>query len=284
MAEQLTALGATEAAPNSVRDIQALALAGIEHHTDVDGVPFVVVPTGYDVQRVEDTLVMPTRHRGTVTVRDVASFIAVVKDYGRDCTRLYRTVEPPQFQAVFDDHAGDQPRWGQHRAVYACPLSPEWHTWTKANKQACAQADFAQFIEDNLLDIVEPAAADMLEISRTLQAKKKVAFASGIHLPNGQTQFTYEEQIDGTAGSKGQFLVPEVFKIGVPVFEGGPRYAVTCRLRYRIGDRGQLGLWYDIERPHKVLEHAVEELRQQVEKETGRATINGTAAPAEQRA
>jgi uncharacterized protein YfdQ (DUF2303 family) len=268
--------------PSTVRDIQALAVAGIEHHTDVDGVPFVVVPTGYEVQRVEDTLMLPTRARGTVTVRDVASFIAVVKDYLRDCTRLYRTVQPPRFVAVFDDHAADQPRWGQHRAVYDCPVSPEWATWTKANKVPMDQATFAQFIEDNLPDIAEPPAADMLEVSRTLQAKKKVAFASGIRLDNGQQQLTYAEQIEGSAGAKGQLRVPEVFTIGVPVFEGGPRYGVKCRLRYRISDAGALALWYDIERPHKVLEHAVDELRAKVEADTGRATINGT--PAEQRA
>lgn len=268
--------------PSAVRDIQALATACIEQHTDVDGVPFVIVPTGYNVQRVEDTLVLPTRHRGTVAVRDVGSFIAVVQDYKRDCTRLYRTVNPPRFLAVFDDHAGDQPRWGQHRADYACPLSPEWATWTKANKQAMAQADFAQFIEDNLIDIVHPAAADMLEVSRTLQAKKNVNFASGIHLPNGQQEFTYQEDIKGTAGTKGQLTVPEVFNLGIPVFEGGPRYEIKCRLRYRISDAGKLALWYDIERAHKVLEHAVEELRLRVEADTGLLTINGS--PAEQRA
>lgn len=266
-----------------VRDIQALAMAmaTIEQHTDIDGVPFVIVPTGYTVQRVEDTLTLPVRARGTVAVRDMASFIAVVQDYKRDCTRLYRTVNPPRFLAVFDDHAGSQPRWGQHRAEYACPLSPEWAIWIKANKTAMAQADFAQFIEDNLPDIVEPAAADMLEVSRTLQAKKAVAFASGIHLPTGQTQFTYEEQIAGSAGARGQLSVPEVFSIGVPVFEGGPRYGIKCRLRYRIGDSGKLALWYDIERPHKVLEAAVEELRTAVEEATEMATING--APAENR-
>ncbi len=269
--------------PSAVREIQALALAAIETHTDVDGVPFVVVPSGYQLQRVEDTLLLPTRARGTVAVRDVASFIAVVNDYKRDeCTRLYRTVQPPRFLAVFDDHANTQPRWGEHRAEYACPLSPEWATWIKANKVAMSQADFAQFIEDNLPDIAEPPAADMLEISRSLQAKKKVAFASGIRLDNGQQQLTYAEQIEGSAGAKGQLRVPEVFTIGVPVFEGGPRYGVKCRLRYRISDQGALALWYDLERPHKVLEHAVEELRQAIEAGTGLASINGS--PAEKRA
>lgn len=82
------------------------------------------------------------------------------------------------------------------------------------------QAEFAEFIERNLPDIVEPVGADMLEISRSLQAKKKVSFASGIRLANGQTELTYEEDIQGTA-AKGKLQIPEIFKIGIKVIEGG---------------------------------------------------------------
>lgn len=242
--------------------------------------PFIVVPDGYRVEDLEDHLQQPIRKRGTVNVRDVDSFIAVVKAQATDATTLYRTVEPPKFVAVFNDHGkvdGTGPGWGDHLAVYACPLSPEWRAWKGADKRQMSQADFAQFIEDNLPDVVDPTAGEMLEVSRTLQAKKKVNFASGIRLSNGETQFTYEEKVDGTAG-KGQIRVPEVFTIGVPVFEGGPRYAVKARLRYRISDQGALTMWFDLERPHKIVEDAVGELRKTIEAGTGLPTINGERA------
>lgn len=269
----------------AVEAIRALAVAASNVHAiQPDRDPFVIVPDGYALQPIERKLAAPTRCRGTVHVRDMASFIAVVKSACAPATRIYRTVQPPRFVAVFDDHDAERPGWGEHRADYACPLSVEWGIWAKQNKTPMDQAAFAQFIEDNLLDIVEPASADMLEISRTLQAKKKISFASGIHLPNGQTQFTYEEQIDGIAGAKGQLSVPEVFTVGIPVVEGGARYALKCRLRYRIAERGALVLWYDIERPHKVIEAEVEELRQVIERETGMGTINGTPPSAAERA
>lgn len=85
------------------------------------------------------------------------------------------------------------------------------------------QADFARFIEDNAPDIASPPAADMIEISRSLEAKKKVNFASAIRLDNGKTEFTYEEDIEGTA-AKGRLQVPQVFTIGIPVPEGGPKW------------------------------------------------------------
>lgn len=255
--------------------IAALAVASAKHQqVDEVSTPFVIVPEGCRVHDLEETLLQPARKQGTLKLRDVDSFVQVVQDQADESTRIYRTVEPPRFVAVFNDHAGT-PGWGDYRAVYDCPLSTEWRAWKGSDKRSMTQADFAQFIEDNLPDIVEPAAASMLEISRTLQAKKKVAFASAIRLDNGQQQFTYEEKIDGTSGAKGQIQVPEVFTIGVPVFEGGPRYAVRARLRYRISDQGALAMWFDLERPHKIIEDAVAQLKKVVEEATGIKTING---------
>lgn len=267
-----------ETSKTEAETVAALAAMGLEvRAAETDAKPFVIVPEGYEVRDIESHLQAPIRKRGTVSVRDAESFIAVVKAQASEATVLYRTVEPPRFVAVFNDHAGG-PGWGDHTAIYDCPLSPEWRAWHDANKRVMKQEDFAQFIEDNLPDVVKPAAASMLEVSRSLQAKKKVSFASGIRLDNGETQFTYEEKVDGTAGSKGQLRVPDIFTIGVPVFEDGEHYAVNCRLRYRIADQGALSMWFDMERPHKIVEHAVSELRAKIEDATQRKTLNGSRA------
>ncbi|MEY5098196.1 MAG: hypothetical protein RJA36_915 [Pseudomonadota bacterium] len=219
----------------------------------------------------------PTRKKGLVKIRDLESFVRQVNKHKVEgLTEIYRTVNPPRFSAVINDHGAgeDDAGWGDHWFDYECPLSAEWKTWTGNDSKRMTQEQFAVFIEDNLPDIVEPVAAHMLEIATTLEAKKKVNFASGIRLSNGQNEFTYEESIQGTAG-KGKIQVPETFKIGIAVFEGGPAYAVNARLRYRIND-GLLQLWYDLERPHKIIEDAADELRRQVEEKTGITTINGT--------
>ena len=160
------------------------------------------------------------------------------------------------------------------RQIYACPLSPEWQTWRAESGQQMNQEAFAQFIEDNLPDIAIPTAAEMLEISRSLEAKKKVNFASGIRLSNGQNELTYEEEITGTA-QKGKLKVPEEFQIGIPVLEGGQRYAVNARLRYRIGDGGKLTMWYELIRPHKILDDAVHAVRLEIEQGTEMPVFNG---------
>ena len=113
-------------------------------------------------------------------------------------------------------------------------------------------------------------------MSRTTH-KKKVNFAQGIRLSNGQNELTYEEQIEGTAG-KGKFKIPEEFTIGIPVLEGGLRYAVQCRLRYRIVDGGNLTMWYEIIRAHKILEDAITEVWKSIEDQTGKKIFNGDPA------
>lgn len=265
---------------NIAQTLQALITsrmtAQAPHVPDVDGgegTPFVLVPTDYSVHDPERLLPRPTRKRGTVVLLELASFIGFVNQEKTDATRIYCVpTDAPSFTAVFNDHAqvdGDHtPGWCDYRAHYACPLSAEWKAWTAQSGKHMTQELFAQFIENNLPDLAEPPAADMLEISRTLEAKKKVNFASGIRLSNGQNELTFEEEISGTA-AKGKFQVPEVFKIGIPVFYGSERWAMEARLRYRIADGGKLTMWFELVRPHAVLDEAINDVRKDITEGTG---------------
>lgn len=247
-------------------------------HADIgaDGQsPYVVLPEGYVVHDLEDTLQNPTRKRAKVTLAQTIAFINYYRKHATAGSQIYGTTVPPRFVAVLDDHGTNEPGWRDHTARYDCPLSPEWQTWIGSNKKGMPQAEFAQFIEDNLPDVVEPVAAHMLEVSRTLEAKKKVSFASGIRLSNGEVQFTYEEQVQGTA-SKGQIQVPETFVLGIPVFHGGPRYRVEARLRYRIADGGSMQMWYDLLRPHKIIEDAALEVWEEIESQTETQIFHGS--------
>lgn len=241
----------------------------------VHGTPYIAVPGGFKVENLESMLERPARKRGNTTLRDATSFIQFVIQEANTETRIYGSYNPPSFAAVFNDHSKDGANWRDHTARFNCPVSIEWKTWNDNNKKQFQQEAFAQFIEDNLPDIAKPPAADMLEISRTLEAKKKVNFASGVRLSNGETELTYEEQISGTA-SKGKITVPETFTIGIPVLEGGPLYAVECRLRYRIGDGGKMAMWYELVRPHKILEDAIKEVWTHIQNSTGVTIFNGS--------
>lgn len=256
-------------------DVQAaldagMVLADIRQHGPA---VFVTLPAGAQVHSLEHMLNNPFRPRGTVALRDQRSFVSYIRKRG--IARLYGVQSPkPGFTAVFNDHEAFVSGWRDDRATFDCPLSREWQTWTAASGKQMTQEDFARFIEDNLPDVADPPAADMLEISRSLEAKKKVNFASGLRLSNGQHQITYEETVEGTA-AKGRLMVPETFDLGISVFENGDRYRVEARLRYRIADSGKMTMWYDLLRPHKVLEDALQTVWKSIEKELGCEILNG---------
>lgn len=243
----------------------------------VGDTPFVLVPKDFTLANLESMLPMPMRARGTVTLKDVDSFIATISMDAGSGTRIYGDLSVGKFVAIFNDHggAGQDAGWRDHRATFACQASAEWQRWIAANGRKMTQPDFAAFIEDNLPDIATPPASEMLEVSRTLEAKKKISFASSVRLTNGQNELTYEEQISGTA-AKGKLQIPEQFTIGIPVFEGGSAYAVEARLRYRIGDGGTLALWYDLIRPHKILDDAIAAVVDEIEEATKLTVLNGT--------
>ncbi len=240
----------------------------------INGAPVLILPQGMNVKTFETTMGAPLRKKGTVTLNDAESFVAVVVDQKTDYTRLFSTINPPTFTAVFN-HNADGAGWGDHKAQYNAPLAPEWKAWTGIDGKKMNQVEIAQFIENNLVDVAEPEGATLLEICRTLEAKKKVTFASSIRLSDGNNQFTFSEEVQGSA-QQGQLSIPEVFVIGVPVFENGEKWRVDVRLRYRIEEGGRLVMWVELVRPHKVIEEAVKELRARIAEGTGMAILNGT--------
>lgn len=266
------------------------ALAACNQATHlVDGNPFVILPAGFVTKDLEAMLLTPTRKRGTTTLNDAESFVAVVIDQKSESTRLFSTINPPTFTAVFNGTAAGA-GWGDHKAQYNAPLSPEWGAWNNADKKAMSQVDMAQFLESNMVDVVfipkadatdgkpaepgSPDGATLLEICRSLAAKKDVEFKSAVRLGDGSTQFTYNEEVRGTA-SNGTLEIPEQFSIGVPVFENGAKYRQDVRFRYRIKEGGQLVMWIELIRPHKVIEDAVKQLRAHIGEQTDLPVLNG---------
>lgn len=229
---------------------------------DRDENPFLVIRSDYKVEDLEKYLPNPTRKRGSFVLEDTSSFIAYVKRHKNDDTGLYATFKEagglriPSFVAVFDEHSksSKQANWRQHKATYDCQLSEEWKIWIRSNKSQVDQTTFAQFIEDNLPDIIRPDGASLMEVAKTLEAKKDVSFKSGIRLENGDVQFQYSEDTTGRAGN-GTMEIPSEFVIGIPIVFNGPVVEIKARLRYRIPN-GALTFRYDLVRPHKAIEEA----------------------------
>ena len=222
----------------------------------VGGIAYAVIPNDSQVVSLAqyqhtDYAERPHRKKGTVAVLDAASFIEYYTLFSDEHSRVFADETKSQVLSVLDYHGigENAPRWGQHRVLLTLRHSEEWKRWIGRNGQAkkMSQMEFAEFIEDNTPDIIEPSAATMLEMARTLQAKTDVDFSSAIRTNNGQVQLKYTETVKGTYGS-GNVEIPEEFKIQIPVYVGTPRVGIRARLRYRLNS-SKLSIWYDLLRP-----------------------------------
>lgn len=270
---------------------------------ELDDCPLVVWPESKAIESLEKFSAHPRRRRGTAALEDPSSFCAYVNRFKTAHTIVTGTASETggEFHAILDFHkateitggaGGDDAGkisaagWSEHRATYKLVPSPEWARWIAANKATFTQEQFAFFLENNADDIFVPSdrgpgwpnSIQMMEVALTLQAIKQVSFASGIRLGNGQHQLTYNEQIESKAGESGNTIIPSKFALSIAPFVGSPAYLVTARLRYRLG-QGKVTFEYEIDRPHKVIQHAFLELRKTICDGTALPVLAGTIKP-----
>ena len=223
-----------------------------------------ILPPDFTIADVSHFLPPPNRIVQRVELLTVESFCAYVNAFRRPQTTIFADERTGSYEAVIDYHAEEAvchdpqlERRGEcdHLAGYACPKSLQWQTWVGSNGKSMTQTEFALFLETNLRDIIEPAAADLLQVAVNLQVHKAAQFSSEIRLDNGQTQFRYEETISGSS-KVGKLDVPSQFVIQVPVFLGGRVFQIQARFRYRLND-SKLSFSYDLVRPQETFQAAV---------------------------
>ncbi|MGW2209947.1 DUF2303 family protein [Streptomyces sp. NPDC001781] len=220
---------------------------------------------------------IPPRKTGTTTVRDAVSFHAYFTKHADADSEVYADADQLTVTAVLDAHTDAAARWSGHRLHLALRETETWKQWTGRDGRLMDQETFAEFIEDHLPELLEPSAADMLEIAQSFQATSKVEFQSAQRLTSGQRQFQYVETGTTKAGQKGQLAVPESFTIGLIPFEGSEGYKLTARLRYRIGASG-LQLGYKLDRPDEIRRTAFGDVVKAIGEQIEQPVMNGTAA------
>jgi uncharacterized protein YfdQ (DUF2303 family) len=256
------------------------SLAGAQKSPLNDGVPFVVVPEGYKVEHVFERDENPARAIGIVKMRDANSFVNYFNRQKRAESLIYASLDPAKILGVIDDHRAynteftneDGANWRAYRVEFAVPASREWKVWTGKDRKALNQLEFAELIEDNLPDIVTPDGSTMLSVALNFEASKEGNFVSAARLQDGSTNFVWKEDINAT-GNK--IAMPSQITLEIPVFENGQPSPVEARIKYRVKD-GNLTIWYELVRPHKVLEAAFRSIWSQIEEQTQTTILLGS--------
>jgi uncharacterized protein YfdQ (DUF2303 family) len=256
------------------------ALAAAEPSSlEAGDVASIVVPAGATLQLLdlEDKLPNPRRKQGTARFFDAASIASYVNRHKDEATALYIDDDSYKVVAVLNGHAEDSPGWGDHRAELYVRRTDAWKRWRDHDDQLIDQESFAEHIERNLIDIVEPAGAHLLELAQTFQATSKAEFRSAKQLANGERQFQFNEEISASGGRNGEITIPKEFVLGIAPFEGVDPYKLRARLRYRLRE-GRLTIGYVLDNPKDIERTAFVDMAQEVSGSTDLTSLLGIPA------
>ena len=255
------------------------ALGQPRTHSTPDARPYALVPDGYTVLELPRAHV-PERPRAIVRLRDAASFVRYFNDHKTDYSRIFAGLDPALFLAVFDEFSavtpGDagvwpQADWREFRAAFSVPPSREWLLWHAANRKPMSQVSFAEFLQDNLPDVVQPAGADLLELALNFEAAQSGTYVATQRLQDGSHNLQW--RADNNAS--GTVKLPEHITLMIPVFENEAPSELQARLKYRVKE-GNLSLWFVLVRPHKVLEAAFRSAWERIADGTGAVILLGS--------
>ncbi|GII84567.1 hypothetical protein Ssi03_25570 [Sphaerisporangium siamense] len=235
------------------------------------------------IDLLDRNLERPRRKKGTVVVKDAASFALYFKKHADEGSEVYVDIEAGRITAVLDAHEAEvdrefsMARWGEHRLILHLAPTTAWQAWKANDRNYFPQVTFAEFLEDNRADIRRPAAADMLEMAQHFQAHTKVTYASATVLASGDKRLIFTEETEAGAGAKQQIEVPSEFELALAPFDDSEPYAVKARFRYRI-QGGALHMGYLLDNAEDVQKDAVKTVVDRLAEELGIQIMRGTPA------
>lgn len=243
----------------------AATAAGGKLHQEGGLPPILIAPDGKALS-LEHLLEVPTRHRRTVQLESLQSFLAYVQAHAEvsQPEQVFLCRERLRMEAIFDGQ-----EWREDRAVFDLRTSKELATWTGKAGTWMPQAAFAEFLEDNLQDIANPTHTDVLGFVEKLEATRKETFKSAINQTTGETSFTWSRENSGTESAR----ILSGFTLGIPFWHRGERISVTARLQHSIKEvdgRGVLSFRFKLENPEQIKDKLWDEAL-----ETVRGTLQG---------
>jgi hypothetical protein len=226
----------------------------------------------------------PVNPSGTLTLLTPDSFGRAIMDHRDARTQVFADNEKSEIIAVFDflktgglvpnmgngDLDGRDRGWGQLRAVIGFAESRKLKEW-KRTLAWMSQADFANFIEDHLEDVLTPSGQELLSIATDLEASSTGGFKGKVNLDNGSVRLSYQDEVETTVE------IPRNLTLGIPLFEHGDRYKLGARLRFVIqGGSVKFRLLFTNLQDAK--EQEFERIVQEIEEKTSQPIYRGRLA------
>lgn len=218
------------------------------------------------------------------------------------CIANYHAEGGPQLDAVTPDGAAN---YGDHRGVYAFPLSKEWQRWMKVSGKPMGKDDMGQFIEDNAKDFIDPTPAllnpgtvepgaeweqrlievaekiggrfgqhlKLVHMSREFQAYEISNLSVSSNRDTGESTIAFVNEHKTPTGEP--LKIPNLFLIAIPVLESGVLYRLPVRFQYRKSG-GALQFVLTIYDPDRAFDDAFDEAIKIATEQTELPMLEGT--------
>lgn len=221
----------------------------------LNGARHVLVPDGFRLHDVSDPYALPPHIcRTSVTVDQRASLTAYANRFSDiDRSILIADYDTGSIRAALDWHATNKDKSGgelapgprEHNVTLKLRPSEEFQRWAAFENAFHSQAEMAEFLEENAVDVIDPEPAVLIEISRDLEGTQGVVFKASTRLENGDRAFVYETETK----AKGDIKVPREFTLSIPLYDGEEPTPLRCAFRWRInGGQLQMGfVWRRVE-------------------------------------
>ena len=204
--------------------------------------PVMITRDDQRIISLELQLQSPLRIKGTnprfYSLRDLQTYL--VGQVGKNANPVvFADRKTLSFVAFLDYHhqgaaAGDiteeNHRWLDHTACLQYEHSLQFKRWKEKDGVKFTQSAFAEFLEDNLADIVAPSGSEVLSFAATLEATSTEVFKSSVKLSTGETKFTFTNERTGDQDTK---IIDQII-IGIPLWERGEKVQISAKLMHRL--------------------------------------------------
>lgn len=227
----------TDAYPMAALDVALISAHMAEpiRRTE-DGREFAILPGEFKATEITSPHRLPPRIIQRLTTDDAQSLITYANRFSDHRSLLIADIDELAMTAALDWHRGNQdtdsplaPDAVKHKATLQLRESEEFRRWNAMQDHMHDQMVFAEFLDENATDIIDPEPSVMIEIARDLEATQGVVFKANTRLQTGERSLTYETETH----TKGDIKVPTRFTLQIPLFDGEEPVDIVASFRFR---------------------------------------------------
>ena len=260
---------------DAVTDSAAGFIAGaasVVQIRELAGHPFLFNPLADSLHDMEKFLPKPLRQKETRSVATLDAFNEYVKRFKTEESSIYVTGSNGRYTITAElDHAGAAtgPVWTDRTASFSLTPSEDLERWLASNKKSLTQEDFANLLEERARNIVNPAAADILEMANTLHVTRNLSVKAVRRGSMAKNAILFNQDQSLKAGQDGEIELPTSFDIAVEPFA---RYRegtkIKALLRPRIVD-DQPRFTYELQQVEESIEIVLDAILGAIRTQTG---------------